>query len=120
MLAVALSYCHTCHGRKQNRDLPHVHRGVLSSYEAGPFESIDLDKNDEKVLDAGKPIMKMTQGEGEELGGTSICVQDVDAPKVRCVKCVMFYSISYYFVLFCSYYSALAAVGFGSDRIRSD
>lgn len=92
-----------CHGKKQNRDLPHIHRGVLSSYEAGPFESIELDKNDEKVLDSGKPIMKMTQGEGDELGGSSICVQDVAAPKVRSVR---FYS-------FCT--SALAVVGFGSD-----
>ena len=72
----------SCEGRK-NRDLPHIHRGVLSSYEAGPFSSIDLDSKDEKVLNDGKPIMKQTQGEGEdELGGSSICVQDVAAPKV--------------------------------------
>jgi len=70
----------TCQAKK-NRDLPHHHRGVLSSYEPGPFESIDLDKSDEKTLDAGKSIMKQTQGEGEELGGSSICVQDVAAPK---------------------------------------
>jgi hypothetical protein len=82
LVVLAIACC--CHGRK-NRDAPHIHRGVLSSYEAGPFSSIDLDKSDEKVLNAGKPIMKQTQGEGEELGGSSICVQDVAAPKVRCV-----------------------------------
>lgn len=78
LVVLAIACC--CHGRK-NRDAPHIHRGVLSSYEAGPFSSIDLDKSDEKVLNAGKPIMKQTQGEGEELGGSSICVQDVAAPK---------------------------------------
>ena len=83
IVLVVVTQLASCHGKKQNRDLPHIHRGVLSSFEAGPFDSIELDKNDEKVLDSGKPIMKMTQGEGDELGGSSICVQDVAAPKVR-------------------------------------
>ena len=82
IVLLAVVCCHSCTGRKANRDLPHSHRGVLSSYEAGPFQSIDLDKGDEKVLDAGKPIMKQTKSGDEELGGTSICVQDVAAPKV--------------------------------------
>lgn len=77
---LAVVCCHTCSGRK-NRDVPHTHRGVLSSYEPGPFEALDLSKSDEKILDAGKSIMKQTQGEGDELGGSSICVQDVEAPK---------------------------------------
>lgn len=81
IVLVVVTQLASCHGKKQNRDLPHIHRGVLSSFEAGPFDSIELDKNDEKVLDSGKPIMKMTQGEGDELGGSSICVQDVAAPK---------------------------------------
>lgn len=68
-----------CHARK-NRDLPHIHRGVLASYDAGPFDSIDLDKSDEKTLENGKPIMKQTQGD-DGVEGTSICVQDVHAPK---------------------------------------
>ena len=75
----------TCVQGRQNRDLPHIHRGVLSSYEPGPFGSIELDAKDEKILDDGKPIMKQTQGEGDDLGGSSICVQDVDAPKVGCL-----------------------------------
>ena len=82
VVILALVCCQTCSGKK-NRDAPHIHRGVLSSYEPGPLDSIKLDSKDEKVLNSGKPIMKQTQGEGEEIGGTSICVQDVDAPKVR-------------------------------------
>mmetsp|Transcript_20262 Transcript_20262/g.50389 ORF Transcript_20262/g.50389 Transcript_20262/m.50389 type:complete len:247 (-) Transcript_20262:51-791(-) len=69
-----------CCEAKKNFDLPHIHRGVLSSYEAGPFE-LELDSKDEKTLDQGKSVMKQTQGEGEELAGSSICVQDVEAPK---------------------------------------
>jgi len=61
----------------------------LTPYEAGPFQSIDLDKGDEKVLEAGKPIMKQIQDGGEEIGGTVICVQDVAAPKV----CALHYNI---------------------------
>jgi hypothetical protein len=81
---LAVLSCHPCTGRKNNsRDVFHGHRGILSSYEAGPFESLDLDKSDEKVLESGKPIMKQIQGTGEELGGGAICVQDVAAPKVR-------------------------------------
>lgn len=72
---------------KKNYDAPHHHRGVLTSYEAGPFDSIDLDGKDEKTLGQGKPIMKQIQEEGDELGGTSICVQDVAAPKV----CLLFW-----------------------------
>lgn len=66
---------------KKNYDAPHHHRGVLSSYEAGAFDTLALDGKDEKVLEAGKPIMKMIEDEGEEIGATSICVQDVAAPK---------------------------------------
>ena len=79
-IAVVALLVATCCESKQNRDAPHIHRGVLSSYEPGPFDAIELDSDDEKVLEEGKPIMKQTQG--EELGGTSICVQDIKAPKV--------------------------------------
>lgn len=64
---------------KKDRNLPHAHQGILKAYEPGPFQSLKLDSNDEKLLDEGKPVMKQTQG--EDLGGGAICVQDVDAPK---------------------------------------
>jgi hypothetical protein len=67
-----------CTSRK-NHDIPHPHQGVLSSYEPGPFQSLDLNKGDEKELESGKPVMK--QNRGSELAGGAICVQDVDAPK---------------------------------------
>ena len=81
---VILSVCchHLCTGRK-SRDVPHGHRGVLKPYEAGPFQSLDLSKGDEEVLDSGKSIMKQNQASGDELGGGAICVQDIAAPKVR-------------------------------------
>ena len=44
--------------------------------------------------------MKQTQGEGEELGGSSICVQDVEAPKVR-VFGVLLHCVLYCVVLYC-------------------
>lgn len=72
----------TCCESKKNLDAPHIHRGVLSSFEPGPIEDIELGEEDEKTLKDGKPVMKMTQG--EDLGGTSICVQDIEAPKVGC------------------------------------
>jgi hypothetical protein len=64
---------------KKNYDLPHAHKGLLKAYEPGPFDSLKLDSNDEKMLESGKPVMKQTQG--EDLGGGAICVQDVNAPK---------------------------------------
>lgn len=63
---------------KKDYNLPHPHQGVLKAYEPGPFESLALDDEDEKLLSSGKPVMKQTQG-GD--GGGAICVQDVDAPK---------------------------------------
>lgn len=64
---------------KKDRDFPHSHQGLLKSYKPGPFQSLKLDKGDEKTLDSGKPVMKQTQG--DELAGGAICVQDVEAPK---------------------------------------
>ena len=64
---------------KKNRDLPHEHTGLLKAYEAGPFD-LKLEKDDEKALDAGKPVMKQSETKGE-VGGGAICVQDVEAPK---------------------------------------
>jgi len=80
LVATLALCCHPCTGKK-NRDVFHGHRGVFPPYEAGPFESLDLNKGDEKVLESGKPIMKQNQGSGDELGGGAICVQDVAAPK---------------------------------------
>jgi len=79
-LAAVLLCSHTCSGRKSSRDVPHNHQGLLQPYEAGPFTSLKLDKNDEKTLDGGKPVMTQIR-EGDSLEGTSICVQDVEAPK---------------------------------------
>lgn len=64
---------------KKNRDLHHGHSGLLKPYESGPIE-VKLGKDDEKALDAGKPVMKQVENEGEA-GGGAICVQDVEAPK---------------------------------------
>ncbi|KAG7344257.1 polyketide cyclase / dehydrase and lipid transport domain containing protein [Nitzschia inconspicua] len=75
---VALVSCQSCQCRK-NYDVPHAHQGVLSPYEPGPFQSLELNKGDEKELEAGKPVMKQQQG--SDLAGGAICVQDVDAPK---------------------------------------
>ena len=68
----------TCTSAKKNYDLPHPHKGLLKAYEPGPFESLTLDSDDEKLLESGKPVMKQTQGAE---GGGAICVQDVAAPK---------------------------------------
>jgi hypothetical protein len=75
---VAFLSCQSCQCRK-NYDVPHAHQGVLSPYEPGPFQSLSLNKGDEKELEAGKPVMKQQQG--SDLAGGAICVQDVDAPK---------------------------------------
>lgn len=75
---VALLSCQSCYCRK-NYDVPHEHQGVLNRYDPGPFQSLTLDKGDEKELLAGKPVMKQQQG--SDLAGGAICVQDVDAPK---------------------------------------
>mmetsp|Transcript_28502 Transcript_28502/g.28872 ORF Transcript_28502/g.28872 Transcript_28502/m.28872 type:complete len:259 (+) Transcript_28502:68-844(+) len=80
LVATLALCCHQCTGKK-NRDVFHGHRGILPPYEAGPFESLDLNKGDEKVLESGKSIMKQNLGSGDELGGGAICVQDVAAPK---------------------------------------
>jgi hypothetical protein len=76
LLVAVWSVVTTC--AKKNFDLPHPHQGILKPYEAGPFSSLKLDSADEKLLEAGKPVMKQTQGDE---GGGAICVQDVDAPK---------------------------------------
>ena len=66
---------------KKNRDAPHPHKGILSSYEPGQFKDLKLSKSDEKELASGKPVMKQSVPKPGELGGGAICVQDVDAPK---------------------------------------
>lgn len=78
---LSLTSTKTCWAKK-NRDLPHVHSGLLKPYEAGPLDSVKLDKADEKLLDSGKPVMKQTppSDDGAVAGG-AICVQDVEAPR---------------------------------------
>jgi hypothetical protein len=78
LILVVLSVTSTA---KKNRDLPHPHAGILSPYEPGPFQDLKLDKNDEKELADGKPVMKQTAPKDGELGGGAICVQDINAPK---------------------------------------
>jgi hypothetical protein len=77
-ILVALVSCQLCQCRR-NYDVPHAHQGVLTPYEAGPFQSLDLNQGDEQELESGKPVMKQQQG--SDLGGGAICVQDVEAPK---------------------------------------
>ena len=81
----AVSAAVICCSAKKNRNAPHIHKGLLKPYEAGPFRAIELTDGHEKILDNGKPIMTQIS-EGDGLEGTSICVQDVEAPKVRCVQ----------------------------------
>jgi hypothetical protein len=70
----------TCSAAK-DRNLPHAHRGKLTPYQPGPFESLKLTDEDEQHLAAGKSVMKQTEPKPGELGGGAICVQDIDAPK---------------------------------------
>eukprot|EP00560_Eucampia_antarctica_P000051 CAMPEP_0197832870 /NCGR_PEP_ID=MMETSP1437-20131217/16558_1 /TAXON_ID=49252 ORGANISM="Eucampia antarctica, Strain CCMP1452" /NCGR_SAMPLE_ID=MMETSP1437 /ASSEMBLY_ACC=CAM_ASM_001096 /LENGTH=256 /DNA_ID=CAMNT_0043436493 /DNA_START=132 /DNA_END=902 /DNA_ORIENTATION=- len=70
------------YARKQNRNSPHHHSGVLESYSPGPFTDLSLDNNDEKTLMGGKAVMKvLADTEDPSGGGKSICVQDIEAPK---------------------------------------
>lgn len=68
--------------RKDTRST-HPHQGILKRYNAGPFENLSLGKKDEVALESGKPVMKqiMPGKDSQELGGTAICIQDVNAPK---------------------------------------
>jgi hypothetical protein len=65
---------------KKDRNQPQGHRGLLTPYKPGPF-SATLSKSDEKLLAAGKPVMKQTMPSEDEAGGGAICVQDIQAPK---------------------------------------
>ena len=79
-LALTTAWSCCCVLAKKDYNVPHEHRGVLSPYTAGPFESLSLDDGDEKELTDGKPVMKQNRKDGEMAGG-AICIQDVDAPK---------------------------------------
>jgi len=66
---------------KINRNAPHGHKGILSSYSPGPFATV-LDPSDEKDLEKGNPVMKqLPSDDGDALAGKAICIQDVAAPK---------------------------------------
>lgn len=67
--------------KKTDRNVPHIHRGVLSQYTPGPFTDLALGTKDETKLDGGKSVMKQIPAAGGEKGGRAICVQDVTAPK---------------------------------------
>lgn len=72
----------TCDAKKQDRNRPHVHNGVLPHYTPGPFTDLELENKDEDVLSKGKSVMKQIPSvTGDPKGGRAICVQDVDAPK---------------------------------------
>lgn len=67
--------------KRIDRNSFHGHRGALSTYKPGPFETV-LDTKDEKTLSKGDPVMKqLPADDGSELGGKAICIQDVAAPK---------------------------------------
>eukprot|EP00934_Nitzschia_sp_Nitz4_P002109 Nitzschia sp. Nitz4//scaffold25_size161228//96420//97244//NITZ4_002438-RA/size161228-augustus-gene-0.131-mRNA-1//-1//CDS//3329544610//2109//frame0 len=76
VLVVAASLCLT--QAASDYEAPHPHRGRLKPYEWGPFRTLKLTKDDEKILESGKPVTKQTQAGA---GGGAICVQDVKAPK---------------------------------------
>jgi len=65
---------------KKDRNSPHRNTGLLKSYEPGPFD-LTLNPDDEKMLAAGKPVMKQTMPSDDDAGGGAICIQDIDAPK---------------------------------------
>jgi hypothetical protein len=65
---------------KKDRNQPQGHQGLLTPYKPGPF-SATLSKSDEKLLAAGKSVMKQTMPSEGEAGGGAICVQDIQAPK---------------------------------------
>ena len=77
-LFLALFLCQSW--AKKNFDAPHHHKGVLSPYEAGPFE-LELESDDLDILKSGKPVMKQAPPKDGELAGGAICVQDIAAPK---------------------------------------
>ena len=62
---------------KKSYDVPHPHKAILKAFETGPFD-IELAAEDEAKLSQGKSVMKQTEGKDS---GTSLCVQDIDAPK---------------------------------------
>ena len=80
LIALTLSLVSSQCQAKKNRDLPHHNTGLLKPHESGPFD-LKLESDDEKALGAGKPVMKQTEGKGDELAGGAVCVQDVEAPK---------------------------------------
>lgn len=76
VLVAVLCFCNA----KKDRNSPHRNKGILKSYEPGPFD-LSLNSNDEKELAAGKPVMKQTMPSEDDAGGGAICVQDIAAPK---------------------------------------
>jgi hypothetical protein len=67
---------------KKDYNTPHPHGPVLSAYKPGPFESLSLNKSDEKKLAEGKAVMKQSMPDPNDPNpaGGAICVQDIKAP----------------------------------------
>ena len=80
LFSLALFSCQSSSAKK-NWDLPHPHKGILTPYEAGPFD-LELEGDDLDNLKAGKSVMKQAPAAKDgEMAGGAICVQDIDAPK---------------------------------------
>lgn len=80
LFSLAVFSCQSSSAKK-NWDLPHPHKGILTPYEAGPFD-LELEGDDLENLKAGKSVMKQAPAAKDgEMAGGAICVQDIDAPK---------------------------------------
>ena len=68
---------------KKDYNKPHPHGSILQPYKPGPFESLSLNKSDEKKLAEGKSVMKQSMPDptDDNPAGGAICVQDIMAPR---------------------------------------
>lgn len=82
LLLAFISISSVVDAKKVNRNAPHVHNGKLAPWSPGPFDVLELTKQDEDDLSKDKSVMKQIAAEeGGASGGRAICVQDVRAPK---------------------------------------
>jgi hypothetical protein len=65
---------------KQDRNQPHPHKGLLPSYNPGPF-NVKISAGEEAKLQKGEAVMKQTPSSDPAAGGGAICIQDIAAPK---------------------------------------
>jgi len=80
-LSLVTLFCSTVvvSAAKKSRNVPHGHHGVLPAHQPGPF-GVKLSSSDLASLDKGNAVMKQTMPKEGEDSGTSLCVQDVEAP----------------------------------------